>query len=396
MDKKIDQTLAEKINKDVKIRKYVKYILFISLALFLFLPCKKVYALNLPESESMDLNYDDIQKVIDDVLSSNNKISFEDYVKSLFSGDKKISFSSILGDIKTGVINEIKSNVGILTSLISIAIIAAIFTNFSYAFQNNQVAETSFYVTYLLLFSVITSSFIAVSNIAAQTISAVLSFMKALVPTYFMAVAFSSSAGTSAVYYQSTLFLITFVDMLLIKLVIPLINIYLIVTMANNLSKDDLLSKLSDLIILITKWLLKTMLAVVVGFNSLQGLILPVADKVKRSALLKAAGAIPGVGDILGSITESVLGAGVLLKNVIGVAGVVVVISICAVPLIKLAVTAIIYRISAAAVQPISDKRMLNCVTAAAEAAGLLLQTVIVGAVLFLFTITIVAATTTR
>lgn len=388
MDKKFDQAL--------KCIKLMKYVLFVSLVFFLFIPCEKAYALNYPESDNMDFNYEDIQDVIDDVLSSNNKISFEDYVKGLFSGEKELSFATILDDIKNSVINEVKSNIGILTSLISIAIIAAIFTNFSYAFQNNHVAETGFYVTYLLLFSVITASFIAASTIATQTLSAVLNFMKALVPTYFMAVAFSSSAGTSVVYYQATLFLITFVDMLLIKLVIPLINIYLIVSMANNLSKDDLLSKLSDLIILITKWVLKTMLAVVVGFNTLQGLILPVADKVKRSALLKAAGAIPGVGDILGSITEGVLGAGVLLKNIIGVAGIVVVISICAVPLIKLAVTAIIYRVSAAAVQPISDKRMLNCVTAAAEASGLLLQTVLVGAVLFLFTITIVAATTTR
>lgn len=384
--------------KQVKYIKYMKCIIYIliSITLLLSIPSQKVYALELPESESLDFDYDDIQEVIDGVLSANNKISFEDYVKSLFRGDKELSFSSILNDIKNSIKNEVKSNVGILTSLISIAVIAAVFTNFSYAFSNNHVAETGFYVTYLLLFGVITASFIVASKLATETISAVLSFMKALVPTYFMAVAFSSSAGTSAVYYQATLFLITFVDMLLIKLVIPLINMYLIVAMANNLSKEDLLSKLSDLIILVTKWILKTMLAVVIGFNTLQGLILPVADKVKRSALLKAAGAIPGVGDILGSITESVLGAGVLLKNVIGVAGIVVVISVCAVPLIKLAVTAIIYRISAAAVQPISDKRMLNCVTIAAEASGLLLQTVIVGAVLFLFTITIVAATTTR
>jgi stage III sporulation protein AE len=101
------------------------------------------------------------------------------------------------------------------------------------------------------------------------------------------------------------------------------------------------------------------------------------------------------VGNVLGGVAESIIGAGVLLKNAVGVAGVIVILIICAVPIIKLVVTALIYRISCAAVQPISDKRMLNCVSASAEAAGLLLQTVFVGAVLFLLTITIVAATTT-
>lgn len=378
-----------------RILKIKIFILLIVLAFF-FIPACVVHGLEIPTSKELDFDYTEIQTIIDDVLGGNNGMNFSQYVKDIFSGDKTLNFDTIVVDIKDSVVNEVKANIGVLTGLISIAIIAAVFTNISHAFQSNQVSDTGFYITYLLLFSVITASFITVSSIATDTLNSVLSFMKALVPTYFMAVAFSTSAGTSTVYYQSTLLLITLVDIILIRLVIPLINMYLIISMANNLSKDDLLSKLGDLIGQITKWTLKTLLAIVVGFNSLQGLILPVADKLKKNVLLKAAGAIPGVGDILGGITESVLGAGVLLKNIIGVAGVIVLISICIVPLIKLAITSIIYRISAAAVQPISDKRMLNCISAAAEASSLLLQTLLVGSILFLFTITIVAATTTR
>jgi len=166
--------------------------------------------------------------------------------------------------------------------------------------------------------------------------------------------------------------------------------------MANNISKEDLLSKLKSLIGLVIQWTLKSSLAAVVGFNAIQGLILPVADRVKRSVLLKTASLIPGVGDVFGSITESVVGAGILLKNAIGVAGVVVIIILCAVPILKLVITALIYRVGSAVIQPISDKRILNCVTSSAESIGMLLHTVVVGAVLFLLTITIVAVSTTR
>lgn len=356
----------------------------------------KVRAVNIEEYQGMDFDYSEIQEVIDEVLSSKEKISFSDYVMKLLQGGESFSFEQILNALKDGIMNEVKANIGILTSLVSVAIIAAVFTNFSFAFQNNQVAETGFYVSYLLLFSILTASFIGASQIAREALEGVLNFMKALLPTYFLAVTFSSSATTSTVFYQATLYLITFVDILLIKLVIPLINIYLIIAMANNISKEDLLSKLGDLISVVIKWLLKTLLAAVVGFNAIQGLILPVADNVKKSILLKAAGAIPGVGDVLGSITESVIGAGVLLKNAIGIAGVVIILVICFIPILKLIITTLIYRISSAVVQPISDKRMLNCVTSSAEATSMLLQTVIVGAVLFLLTITIVAATTTR
>ncbi|MGB8450954.1 MAG: stage III sporulation protein AE [Anaerocolumna sp.] len=377
--------------------KLLKLLLFLFVIFFLLFTKENVYAnaANTNENSDSDFDYNEIQQVIDDVLGSEDHINFEEYVTDLISGSKKFSIEQIGNDMKDAVINEIKDNIGTFTRLISIAVIAAVFTNFSYAFQNTQVAETGFYVAYLLLFSVLTASFISASTLAANTISAVLNFMKALVPAYFLSVAFVSSAGTSMVYYQVTLFLITFVDALLIKLVIPMINIYLIITMANNLSKEDLLSKLADLLSIVIKWLLKTLIGFVVGFNAIQGLILPVADNIKKSALLKLAGAIPGVGDVLGSVTESVFGAGVLLKNAIGVAGVIVIITICVLPIIKLGITTLIYRVSSAAVQPISDKRMLNCVIASADASALLLQTVLVGAVLFLLTITIIAATTT-
>lgn len=342
-----------------------------------------------------EINYDEIQTVINDVLQSDNKLSFQDYVMSLISGEKKFSVEQIGKDLKDTVFNEIHDNIETFTGLISIAVIAAVFTNFSYAFQSTQIAETGFYVAYLLLFSVLTASFIAAANLASNTISSILEFMKALVPAYFLSVAFASSAGTSMVFYQVALFLITFVDVLLIRVIIPLINIYLVISMANNLSKDDMLSKLTDLISTVIGWSLKTLLGLVIGFNAIQGLILPVADNIKRSALTKFAGAIPGVGGVFGSVAESVIGAGVLLKNAIGVAGVIVIITICAIPIIKLAVTTLIYRVSGAAVQPISDKRMLKCVTVSADASLLLLQTVLTSAVLFLLTITIVAATTT-
>lgn len=346
-------------------------------------------------TNDMDIKYDEVQQVIDEVLSSNDKINFEEYVTNLISGKTKFSLKQIGTDIKNGILNEFKGNIGTLTSLLSVAIIAAIFTNFSHAFQNSQVAETGFYVAYLLLFSVLTASFISAASLASNTISKVLDFMTVLVPTYFITVAFTSSASTSLVYYQATLFLITFVDALLIKVVIPSINIYLIISMANNLSKEDLLSKLSELMAVVIKWVLRSLLAVVIGFNAVQGLILPVADNLKKSVFMKAAGAIPGVGDILGGVTESILGAGILLKNAVGIVGVIIIIIVCAVPIFKLATTTLIYKISCAAVQPISDKRMLNCVNSSAEASALLLETVFVGAVLFLLTITIVAASTT-
>jgi len=361
------------------------------LILFFLFPAMEVKA---SETLSREIEYSEIQEVIDDIMSHGNEFDFAGYVEKLVNGDVDFSLPDIGLAAIQAIKGEIKANIGIFGRLISIALIAALFTNVSMAFKNNQVSETGYYVTYLLLFGLLVSTFVTASKIASTAIQSVLTFMKVLAPAYFLAVGFSTGSATSMIYYEAALLLITVADIVLIRVIIPLINFYLIVTLANNLSKEDMLSKLAGLFGSIIDWLLKSLLTAVVGFGAIQGLIVPVADRVKRSTLLKASTAIPGVGNTIGGVAETILGAGMLLKNAIGVTGLIVIIAICATPFLKLLMITVIYKAGSAVLQPISDKRIVECVSASAKSSGLLLQSVFVGAVLFLLSITIVAVTT--
>ena len=340
------------------------------------------------------IDYDDIQDSIDNIMDSNEAMNFGDYVQRLIKGQESFSITAIGSKLLAQVRVELKANISTFGQIIAISLIAAIFTNLSMAFKFNQVSETGYYVTYILLFGLLITSFIGASNIAAKVISQLLDFMKALVPSYFMSVAYCSGSMTSFVFYEATLIIITLVDLVIIKLVIPLINFYLIIVLANNLSKEDMLSRLAGLIETIIQWVLRSLLAAVIGFNTIQGLIVPVADQIKRSTFYKATSAIPGVGGAIGGVTEVVIGSGILLKNAIGVAGLMVIIIICVLPIIKLAVVTLIYRLSGAVLQPVSDKRIIECISATASSTQLLLKSVIIGAVLLLLTITIVAIST--
>lgn len=371
-----------------KIIRYVtRFLLILFLSLF-GMEGKTAYA----ESLSEDMDYTEIQNILDEVLSSDEGFHFEDYVKDLMSGEQSFSFGGILSKLKEGIVNELFGNLKSLSKLMIIAVIAAVFTNFSHTFQNSQVAETGFYVTYLMMFGILAATFMTATSLAANTLDKVLDFMKALVPTYCMSIAFSIGISTSTLTYQGILMLITLVDIILIKVIIPLVNLYMMASLANNLSKEDMLSKLTELLAMAIRWVLHTLLAVVVGVGAIQSLLAPSIDQVKRTAVIKATDSIPAIGGLLSGVAETVLGAGVLLKNSIGVAGMVAILLICIIPLIKLAMFVLIYKLGSAALQPISDKRILNCLGASAEASGLLLHTVFVGAVLFELVITVVAA----
>lgn len=369
---------------------------FLIICFFLLIFLDKPVTVLASESQSEELDYDDIQNALNQGLSKEDTFQFQEYVTDLTTGEETLSFQGVMKKLFSILTSEIKSNMGNLIKLLTIAVIAAVFTNFSHTFQNSQVAEIGFYVTYLLMFVILASTFIQATSISSDTITKLLDFMKALVPTYCMTVAFCTGASTSVLYYEGILVLITVVNVVLIKVIIPLANIFMMATLADNITAEDTLSKLTELLSTVIKWVLKTLLAVVIGIGTVQSLIAPALDQVKRSSIIRATDMIPGVGGILSGVTETVLGAGVLLKNCVGVAGMVAVFAICAVPLIKLLIFVLIYKVLAAAIQPISDKRVVNCVSACAQATGLLLQTVFVGVVLFEIVITIVAVSTLR
>ncbi len=65
-------------------------------------------------------------------------------------------------------------------------------------------------------------------------------------------------------------------------------------------------------------------------------------------------------GKLLGETVDAVLGSSNILKNAVGFVGIIVVISICAVPIIKLSVMSIIYNFTAAISETIADKKIVS------------------------------------
>ena len=190
-------------------------------------------------------------------------------------------------------------------------------------------------------------------------------------------------------FYNLVLFLIYAVEIIIGNVLLPMVRVYMIIRVLNFLGPEDMLGKLSEFLELIIRWTLKTALACVIGANLIQGI-----DTVKRSTVLKGAEAIPGVGNLLGGMTEVALGTAVLVKNGIGMAGAVICIALCVIPLVQTAGTALLYKLAAAVIQMVSDERVTGCVEAVGEGCQILLQIVFTVGVLFLLTIAIVAAVT--
>ncbi len=340
-----------------------------------------------------EFEFSEIEDLLDDIFPE-KKTDFQDLIKGMLNGETEPSLQVIGEMISDQFFYEWKSSKAGMVHILLIVIVAAVFTNFSNVFQNKQISEISFYVLYLLLITIGLNSFRILIVSASENLERLIGFMKVLGPVYFLAVAFAAGSSTSILFYNLVLLLIYLVELVILNFLIPFVQVYIVVKVMNNLSEEDYLSKFAELCETVIAWTLKTLLAGVTGVNIMQGLLSPAIDSLKRSVVGRSAEAIPVVGDAIGGVTEVMLGTAILIKNGIGVAGALVCIGICLVPIIQMAVVTLLYKLIAAMIQPVSDKRIVGCISSIADGSQMLLRIIFTTGVLFLLTIAVVTATT--
>ena len=108
-------------------------------------------------------------------------------------------------------------------------------------------------------------------------------------------------------------------------------------------------------------WLLGVILTIFVGIISLEGTLSSSVDGITaKTTKAIVSSSIPIVGKILGDAVDSVLGCGIILKNAIGVIGVIIIIGICIMPIIKIAILTISYKVLAGICEPIADEKIIK------------------------------------
>ena len=337
-----------------------------------------------------EVNLEEAQQSLDELLGQ-EKFSLIDAVKGLLRGEIPWNTDSLKQLAQKTFLEEIGTYRETAVYLLVIIVVSAVFTSFVSIFDQGQIADISYYMMYLLMVTLLMEVFSVMSRVASGAVSAILQFMQALLPACMLTIFFSSGSVTAMGFYQITLLAITGVQWLMNSLLLPAVQIYVILLFINQMMKEDYLSHMADLLKRMILWSLKTGMAVLFGMQAVQCMIAPAVDQLKTTALSKAVTAIPGIGGAYETVTETVLGSAVLLKNAVGIAGMAALLFLGLVPVVKLACGVLLYRLLGAVAQPVTDKRVAECISSVAEGGEILLKIVVYAGILFLVSLAMIA-----
>lgn len=325
-------------------------------------------------------------------LFPKTEISVKQLFEQVISGDILGALSSLLAGGAAGFTGQLSGMKNVFIWLLVLGIVSSLITHFVEIFDVHQVADMSFYFMYLLFTAILLKCFSQAANTALQTLEDITLFIRLLVPAYLISVGVSTGAVTVSVVCQLMLLVIYGVEYILSGWVVSLVYSFVMLSMVNGIWVEEKLTMLIELLEKAVGWILKGAVWVVTGISIFQALITPVVDSVKKSALQKIVSAIPGVGNVADGAVELVLGSALVIKNSIGVVLLILILVLCAAPLLKIGLIAGVLKCSAAFMGVVGDKRITTCVNRAGDGGLLLLKTTATAILLFLISIAVVTA----
>ena len=349
--------------KKYNFKKIIKYIsILIILILLLFFP-NKVFADT--EEEIMDSTQEEFN--INGFIKEAQKYTgefFEDIdLNNLLSEAIKgnVNNKTIFQKILQMLGKEVSTSLKTLVSVLVIIVIHGILKSITDSLENKNISQIIYFVQYILIVTLIMSNFTEIINLVKNTANDLVGFINVLMPLLLTLMVYTGSITTSSLLEPIILFAINLIGNLIKNILIPVVLIIVVFSIISKISERIQVEKISKFLRSSIVWGLGVLLTVFVGVVSLEGTLSSSVDGITaKTAKTAVSTVIPVVGKILGDVVDSVLGCGIILKNAIGLVGVIVVIGICIAPIIKIATLCIMYSLASAIVQPIADNKIVK------------------------------------
>ena len=335
-------------------------------------------------------DFSGIDEVIRDALGG-EEISFGQVVGQLAEGNFAEFFRLLIAYLDDALFGELRTGRNAAWQILLLSVMGAVFANLARAFPDGQISQTGFYILYTVLAVLLLTAFGTAVSVAAEGFYVIGKLMNAFLPVFFVAVAIQGQL-TAAAMYEFTLLLIRAIQWFFENVAITGVKACVVLRLLEGLFTEDFMSRLTDFLYSLLKWSMKAVFGLAVGFQTVQALLLPYMDAVKGGVLVKLASLLPGVGNGVETAAQMALSTAALVRNGIGVGGVLILLLVSLGPLCKLGFFVLLYQGLAAVLQPVSDKRIAKTVAAVGEGCGLLLKLMGGGILLFAIAIGVACA----
>lgn len=336
---------------------------------------------------------DFINQLDSEITGAVPDFDFKELVKKIASREVDWKPMDLFQSCLNYIFREVVANLDLLGKLIVLAIICVVLQNLASAFEKGTTGQLTYMVTFLVLITIALGSFGLAVQLGREVVDKMVTFMQALLPVMLTLMVAVGGITSAAILHPVIFVSITAIGTIINNIVLPLIFFAAVLDIVSHLSSKFQVSRLGGLMKTSAMGAMGILTTVFLGILALQGVAGAVGDSVAlRTAKFATDAFIPVVGGVFSEAIEAVIGSSLLLKNAVGIGGLVIICLVMIIPLLKIISLAFIYKLAGALIQPVGDNRLGECLNGLGNSLLTIFGAVATVGLLFFFAVTIVLA----
>ncbi|RDW21958.1 stage III sporulation protein AE [Oceanobacillus chungangensis] len=342
------------------------------------------------EEISLDSIQDYWSEVVDEYgnyLPDLEKTSIYEMIKNQESFSIK---DTALGLIEY-LFHELILNGKLLGTLLMLTLFSIILQTMHAAFEQSMVSKIAYFVVYVVLIFIALNSFYVAVSYVVEAISTMSSFMISLIPLLLGLMASFGNIVSVSFFHPIIILLINMSGVITSHFILPLLFISALLVIVSSLSENYKVTHLAKLFKNVGVGTLGVFLTIFLGVMSVQGATSAIQDGLAmKTAKFITGNFIPVVGRTFTDAADTILSASLLLKNAVGIVGLIIILFFALFPAIKVMAIALIYKIVAAILQPIGDGPVIKTLNTISNYILYILACLLAVSLMFLLAIVII------
>ncbi len=292
-----------------------------------------------------------------------NKFTASEIIGSILTGNPIFTMEEVIQSLKTIFMSEIFGSVALGAQLVIICIIIGLLKNLSNSFGQDTVSALGTMISGCIVIALCLNSVFDIYTLCANTVATMTITMQILLPILVPLLIAMGGISSGGVLNPIIVAAITIFNTIIQRVILPAVLLSCIFFLVNSLTERDYVKKLANFMRTFAIFMVGFCVTIFTGLTTIQGLLTKTADGVlAKTARYSIDNFVPIVGGFAADSMDMILTCSTIIKNGIGIFGLLILITIMAFPLVKILAVALIYKITAIIIEPIGDKSMSDCI----------------------------------
>ncbi len=320
--------------------------------------------------------------------------NIKDKVYSIISGENAVNYSNFFASFFSSLVDVVLRYLPSISLVIAIGVISNLLSGIKSKFNEKSTSNLVHLVCFLAISILIIGMVNSLARTTGNAINSTVNQMNILFPILLTLMTGLGAYASVGAFQPVVAIISTYVADFFNYVIIPLFLISFVFNIISNLSDNIKLDKFESFIFSGFKWIVGLVFTLFFAIFTIQGISAGSFDSLSiRTTKYAIKSYVPIMGGYLSDGMDLIMSSTLLIKNSLGLVGVLMVITTILSPLIEIVVFSLLLKLVSAVLQPMGNSKTSNFLMGTSKSVTMLSTSVIAIGFMYLISIGLVMTT---